>query len=235
MMHLIQHRQAPHVGHAHFIPQLVKCVQDDMMNDFQRYACDSTFNMPTHEETGPTRQLLVQHHLQFQCPVLQQLSYLLSGHDRFGSANSSGTSRPTDEGSLRRSGHTLPKRKTSHDRGEGAKKRQKQTGSEPPTQAPPDNAALLKPRDGAEQSPLTRYFNPAPVAGQGGNAAHLGDSNREVEKTARSGDSRLHVFNELISRFDAVQKASQLAPPNNQLWTTLRSKNLVLEDGSRPT
>lgn len=39
---------------------------------------------------------------------------------------------------------------------------------------------------------------------------------------------------ELDTRFTAVQKASGLAPPNNVLWTNLRSKNLVMEDGSWP-
>eukprot|EP00438_Fugacium_kawagutii_P034127 Skav216725 [mRNA] locus=scaffold653:82946:84268:+ [translate_table: standard] len=110
LIHLIQRHQAERPGYSLFIPQLVECVKQEMPIDFQCCACDAIFNMPSHEDTDPSRQLLVQNHLQFQCPVLQHLAYLLTGHGHRGPADGTRSRGCSDEGRLQQVGPPVQRR-----------------------------------------------------------------------------------------------------------------------------
>lgn len=136
LTHMVQQHQVENPGCAHFVPQLIGCMQQEMTTDYQCYACDTIFNLPTHEETDALRQSLVQNHLQYQCPVLQQPSYLFAGHGRFGSLRPiDGKCR--DEGGVQQSGSLLHERKARDRRGTAqqttqSRKRQAETSPEEP-------------------------------------------------------------------------------------------------------
>eukprot|EP00438_Fugacium_kawagutii_P033717 Skav219997 [mRNA] locus=scaffold947:18358:21246:+ [translate_table: standard] len=205
LVHLIQHHQAGHVGHKHFVPQLVECMKAEMFNDYQCYACESVFNVPSLEADDPTRPLLVQNHLNFQCPVLQQLAYILAGHGGFGSSvdMATGASRCTDESSLQCSGPVpQPVPETTDDRRTPT---QKIKGRKRPSEAPAEGGARQRsaphhvPKDGGHHSQtgngtehhaLTRYFHPAHVPRSGGPGANSGKAGRPLACSTQGGNSK---------------------------------------------
>eukprot|EP00438_Fugacium_kawagutii_P035267 Skav227226 [mRNA] locus=scaffold2048:531232:534006:- [translate_table: standard] len=204
LVHLIQHHQAQHVGHVHYVPQLVHNLQNEMAVDFQCYACDAIFNVPSHEDTDPTRQLLVQNHLKFQCPVVQQLSYILSGHGHFRTGDGTGGHGHSDEKCVQRTGASVQRRTSQHggQTGKEAKtrKRRAETPAEEPAEPrsphdrmPQDGISPDSSGTGVEQPEITRYFHSAHLPGSGRSPSTVGSAGRPMEEVASGGKSQVAI------------------------------------------
>lgn len=252
LVHLIVEHQPHFWGHQHYVQQLRACVPRSNVNDYECHACGAVFNLPHADPTvqsAEARTQLVQSHFQFGRPVVLQIAFFLTGHGRF-CRLAHGSSRIRDHDSMGEPG-CADASTAGADRPEASTRGRKRTPSaaaEPRQLARPNPSHAASDaqsgsivgataRTRASQPEITRYLRALPADGSTGGHSPDHCQDRVVETTEAGGQP--NTTPSLCTGPDSVPGAPQQSLQNSaellrsQGQGSVRTRNLILEDGSR--
>ena len=180
--HLREAHPCAHLALSFYMTLLAQLMQAHQQVDFQCYACLQIFNLPMDEAAAPdpTRLQLAQSHLLHNCPVLLQLSLLLTGllHDGRFHDDCERLAGPTaGAGNVQRTGATV-RHRSAGPQSSRAKKKQARARS-PRSTSPTAQAGSPNADSGAAA-------HPGPPTGSAGPSTRSGPQSKSQSRQLRT-------------------------------------------------